>query len=211
MIEVIPGILEKDFDAIKRNIELVEDLVDWVEIDILNNTLYPNDTYNNLEAFKLFSGRVKLAAHIMVTNPIEYIEPLIQNGFTRLIADVGGNNIRDFIYEVKLHETIEVGVALDGPAPLEMVEPYLEAIDTVLLMGIKTGFSGTPFLREVLPKIQKIHTEYKDLPIEVDGGIDKSTAPLVIDNGATRLVSTSYLFWKNRERIEDAIEELKGL
>jgi len=86
----------------------------------------------------------------------------------------------------------------------------LESVDTVLVMTISSGFSGTPFLPQVLPKIRKIHEEYPNLPIEVDGGIGKETAPLVIENGATRLVSTSYLFWKNKDRIAEAIEELKG-
>lgn len=209
MVEVIPGILEKDFDRIKRNIDLVKDYVDWVEIDILDNTLYPNDTYNNLEAFALFKGEVNLAAHLMVADPAKYVESLTRNGFTRLIADMGGYSVREFIDEAKTHH-VQVGVALDGPASLDLVEPLLGEVDTVLLMTVKSGFSGQPFLREVLPKIRKVHEEYPELPIEVDGGIDKQTAPLVIENGATRLVSTSYLFWKNRERIGEAIEELRG-
>ena len=209
MIEIIPGILEKNFDAIKRKVEMVADAVDWVEIDILDSTLYPNDTYNKWDAFKIFSDRVKLAAHLMVRDARKYVVPLVRNGFTRLIADAGGDTVRDFIHQAKMHE-VEVGIALDGPAPLELVEPYLGEVNTVLLMTIKSGFSGQPFLPSVLPKIKKVHDEYPELPIEVDGGISKETAPLVIDNGATRLVSTSYLFWKNKERIEEAIEELKG-
>jgi len=208
-IEVIPGILEKDFNIIKQRVDLVKDYVEWVEIDILDNTLYPNDTYNNWEAFKLFPPKIKRAAHLMVSDPYKYVESLIKNGFTRLIADVAGETVRDFIEATKAHK-IEVGVALDGPSPLELVEPYLGEVDTVLLMTIKSGFSGTSFLKEALPKIRKVHEEYQNLPIEVDGGIDKNTAPLVIQNGATRLVSTSYLFWKNPHRIKEAIEELKN-
>lgn len=209
MIEVIPGILEKTFDEITRKVEKVESLVPWIHIDVLDNTLIKNSTYNNWEAFKVFNGRVKLEAHLMVQNPTSYVEPMVKNGFDRLLAHAEGDSVRDFIEASRIHE-VEVGVVLDGPSPLELVEPFLHEVDTVLIMMYKAGASGQSFQSQHLPKIKKIHEEYQDLPIEVDGGIDKQSAPLVIENGATRLVSTSYLFWKNPDRIAEAIEELKG-
>lgn len=210
MIEVIPGILEKNFDDLQKRLIQVQDKVRWVEIDVLDSTLYPNDTYNShWEALVRWSEHFNLAAHIMCSDPVKYVEPLVKAGFKRLIADVEGETVRDFIMQSRAHE-VEVGIALDGAAPLELVEPYLGEIDTVLIMTINSGVSGSPFLPETLPKIKKIHENYPHLPIEVDGGINKETAPLVIDNGATRLVSTSYLFWKNPDRIAQAIEDLKS-
>ena len=211
MIEIIPspGTSDKTFDEIAKKINQVIGLVDWVEIDVLDNTLYQNVSYNNWDSFRVFKDQIRLAAHLMVADPAKYIEPLIKNGFKRLIADVEGHAVRDFIHECRMHH-VEVGVALNGPSSLQLVEPFLESVDTVLVMTISSGFSGTSFLPETLPKIRKIHEEYPNLPIEVDGGIGKETAPLVIENGATRLVSTSYLFWKNKDRIAEAIEELKG-
>lgn len=209
MIEIIPGILDKAFDEIEKKLALAEGKVDWVEIDILDNTLYPNSTYHaNWEVFLAWQNRVHLAAHLMVSDPAKYVEPLVTNGFQRLIADVGGVSVRDFIQLCRSHN-IEVGVALDGAATLAEVEPFLDEVDTVLVMTINSGLSGQPFLHSTLPKIKKIHEAYPTLPIQVDGGINKETAPLVIGSGATRLISTSYLFWKNPDRIAEAIEELK--
>lgn len=210
MIEIIPGILEKDFDSISAKVEQVENLVDWVQIDILDNTLIKNDTYNNFTAFKSFTGRIQMEAHLMVDNPRKYIGPLIESDFRRLIAHAEAPGIREFLNEARKFE-IEIGVALDGPSPLELVEPYLADVDCVLVMMYKAGASGQPFQPEQLPKIKKIHDEYPDLSIEVDGGIDKQTAVLVRENGATRLVSTSFLFWQNKDRINEAIEELQAL
>lgn len=210
MIEIIPGILDRSFDEIEKKMALVEGKVDWVEIDILDNTLYPNVTYNShWEVFHSWRDRVHLAGHLMVSDPAKYVAELVKNGFKRLIADVGGNTVRDFIQACRTHQ-VEAGVALDGEALLEEVEPYLDAVDTVLVMTINSGGSGTPFLPSSLPKIKKIHEAYPDLPIQVDGGINKETAPLVIGSGATRIISTSYLFWKNPDRIAEAIAELKG-
>lgn len=209
MIEVIPGILEENFDEIVRKIEQVEKLVEWVQIDILDNTLVHNVTYNNWEAFKVFNGRIKLEAHLIVIDPGKYVEPLVKNGFDRLIAHAEGETVRNFIHGARMHHT-EAGIALNASSTLELIEPYLGEIDTALVMMYNAGASGQEFQTEQLPKIRKIHEEYRELPIEVDGGIDKTTAPLVIENGTTRLVSTSYLFWKNPDRIAEAIEELKA-
>jgi ribulose-phosphate 3-epimerase len=209
MIEVIPGILEKSFDEIKHKISLVRDYAPWAHIDVLDGTLVPNTTFNTWNSFKIFDGAIKLEAHLMVAHPELYVADLAANGFDRLIAHVEVDSIREFLVEAK-HHHIERGVALDAPSDLETIEPFLDEVDTVLIMMYKAGASGGEFEREQLPKIRKIHEEYKELPIEVDGGISKETAPLVVNNGATRLVSTSYLFWKNSQRIPEAIEELRA-
>ena len=208
MIEIIPGINEKTFDEIQRQFNSVKNLVDWVQIDVLDNTLIYNDTYNNFEAFRIFNGTVKLEAHLMVAQPENYVQRLVDNGFTRLIAHVEVESIRDFLDKGRSYQ-IELGVALDAPSALELVEPYLGEVDTVLLMMYKAGMSGQAFQVEQLVKIKKIHEDFPKLPIEVDGGINKTTAPLVKENGASRLVSTSFLFWKNPDRLAEAIEELK--
>lgn len=209
MIQILPGILEKTFEEIEKKVKQVEELVDWVHIDVLDNTLIHNVTYNHWPAFRAFDGRVNLEAHLMVADPAKYVDPMATNGFKRLIAHAEANDVREFITKGREYG-IEIGVVLDGPSGLEMIEPYMDDIDTALVMMYKAGASGQAFQHEHLKKVRKIHEEFKILPIEVDGGIAKDTAPLVREAGATRLVSTSYLFWKNAERIAEAIEELKG-
>ena len=207
MAEVIPGINEKEFDQVTRKLELVIGSVDWVHIDIEDNTLVPLVTYNNPASFKMYSSRVHLEAHLMVSDPLKYVPPFAEAGFKRLIAHVEGDTIREFIESAKEHE-VEVGVALDGPSPIELVEPYLDQVDLVLVVTGNIGPSGTPFRQDTLPKIRAIHEEYKDLPIAVDIGINKETAPQVVDNGASRLISTSYLF-KEPDLFHERLEELK--
>jgi ribulose-phosphate 3-epimerase len=208
MIEIIPGILEKDFSEIKKKMDLVIGLVDWVQIDILDNTLINLDTYNNWEDFRIFTHQINIEAHLMVSDPEKDGIPLVKNGFKRLVAHVEGNTLRDFLNLAKAHE-VETGVALDSPTPVETVEPFLEEIDVILVMMYKAGPSGQTFMPQNLLKIKKIHAAYPNLAIEVDGGIDDKTAPLVVENGATRLVSTSFLYWKNQNNIKEAIEKLQ--
>lgn len=209
MVEVIPGINEKSFDEVSRKLELVIGSVPWVHIDIEDNTLVDIVTYNNPASFKAYASRIQLEAHLMVSDPQKYVKPFVDAGFRRLIAHVEGDTIREFV-DTACGYQVEVGVALDGPSRLELVEPFLDEVDCVLVMTGNIGPSGTPFLQETLPKIRVIHEEYKDLPIAVDIGITKETAPLAIENGASRLVSTTYLF-KEPEFFHDRLEELESL
>ncbi len=210
MIDIIPGILEKDFDKALDKINLVRGIVNWLQIDILDNTLIPNTTFREFGAFREIAKEFNLEAHLMVADPAKYVAPLAKAGFKRLIAQVEGDTVREFIEAARLHEGVEVGVAIDAPTKLEVIEPYLEIVDSALVMMYPMGFSGQTFQPAQLVKIKAIKSAYKDLPIEVDGGIDKDTAPLCIGAGATRLVSTSFLFWKNADRIAQAIEELRS-
>ncbi len=210
MIEVIPGILEKDFAEIEKKIGLVTELVDWVQIDFADNTLVPNETFLKFDQFGSLIAtypNLSFEAHLMVDYPEKYIRPLVDAGFKRLIAHVEANDPRQFL-EALEYESVEVGLAIDGTTELEQLEPFLDAIDVALVMTIEAGASGEPFLPETVEKIKTIHQDFPDLPIEVDGGINEQTAKLVKEAGATRIVSTSYLF-KDPKNIAAAIERLK--
>jgi ribulose-phosphate 3-epimerase len=213
MVDVIPGVLEKEWKPIEEKLLLVAPHVSWVQVDIADNTLVPNATFSDFSYFsppKLLRclEHLSFEAHLMVASPEKYITPLADGGFKRLIAHVECHDPRLFLEQAK-YEHVEVGIAIDGPTELEQAEPFLDQIDVVLVMSIEAGFSGQSFMIETVDKIKKIHENYPDLPIEVDGGINDQTARIVREAGATRLVSTSYLF-KNPEAIAKSVAQLKG-
>jgi ribulose-phosphate 3-epimerase len=144
----------------------------------------------------------------MVANPEKYIKPLADAGFKRVIAHVEAHDPRIFLEQAK-YEHIEVGIAIDGPTELEQVEPFLDQVDMVLVMTIEAGFSGQEFMIDTVEKIKTIHEHFPDLPIEVDGGINDKSGKIAAEAGATRLVSTSFLF-KHPDGIATAIEQLKN-
>jgi len=213
MIDIIPGILEHEWKPIEDKLLVVAPFVPWVQIDVMDNTLVPNTTFldfSNFSPSKLLPQLTHLSfeAHMMVAHPEKYIKPLADAGFKRLIAHVECHDPRLFLDQVK-YEHVEAGMAIDGSTEFEQIEPFLEEIDFVLVLTIEAGFSGQEFMPETLEKIKKIHENFPDLPIEVDGGINPKTAGLVIDAGATRLISTTYLF-KNPESVAQSIAALKG-
>jgi ribulose-phosphate 3-epimerase len=207
MTDIIPGILEKEWPMIENRLNLVLGIAQTVQIDIADNTLVPNETLLDFTNFMRYSDKFALEAHLMVVNPSKYIKPLADAGFKRLIAHVESQDPREFLKFAE-YEDVEVGLALDGATEIEQVEPFLEEIDVLLIMTIEAGFSGQPFMVETVEKIKTIHQNFPDLPIEVDGGINAETAKIVVDAGASRLVSTSFLY-KDPANIAATIEKLK--
>ena len=208
MVEIIPGILEKEWEMIEERLRLVTGLVEWVQIGFADNTMVPNTTFLDFSRFSLLPQSPQLEAHLMVSQPEKYIKAAADAGFKRLIAHVEAHDPRVFLDQVK-YEHVEVGIGIDGPTEFETVEPFLEEVDFVEVMMVEAGFSGGAFLPECVEKIKSIRSYLPDVPIEVSGGMTDKTARLVREAGATRLVANSFLF-KSPANIRAALESLKG-
>lgn len=208
MVEIIPDVgTLTNWSDIENRLNLVVGLAEWVHVDFADNTIVPNTTFLDFAKYAPFAKKISLEAHLMVASPEKYIKSLVDAGFKRLIAHVEAHDPRLFFDQVK-YEHVETGIAIDAPTDFEAVEPFLEEADCVLVMMYEAGFSGQKFQPEQMEKIKSIHSYLPDLPIEVDGGIDDKTARLVKEAGATRLVSTTYLF-QDPANIAATIERLK--
>jgi ribulose-phosphate 3-epimerase len=212
MIDIIAGIgiTEATIKEISDKVALVAPYLSWIQIDISDGTLVPHKTVINPSEYKsLISSFPNLSfeAHLMLASPEKYLRDLSLAGFKRIIVQTEASDIRLFLDEAK-YESIEVGVSLDGPTEIEQIEPFLDNVDFIQIMTIEMGDSGRPFLPETVEKIKQIHENLPDLPIEVDGGMNEQTAKLVSESGATRIVTTSYIF-KNPIAIGNAIKSLQ--
>lgn len=210
MIEIIPGIQEDSFSKIEEKIRQVEPYVSWVQIDVCDKTLTDNESFRDPTPFKSLKSKLNLEVHLMFTHPLGVVEAWVKAGFKRLIGHVEIQNPQEFIGKGKA-QGVEIGLVLDGPTEVSKIVPFLSKIDQVTIMMYKAGRSGQKFQKENLEKIKFIHQNWPNLPIEVDGGINAETAKLVKEAGATRLISTSFLFWQNRENLGQAIEILKSV
>lgn len=224
-VEVIPGILDQDFAEIERKIRLVEPYVSWVQIDVLDGSLFNNSNFHEAKPFADLDTQLLMEAHLMVKNPAQYVASFFAAGFKRFIGHLEAfdheqsraaqakgftpeENVYDFLHEVRSFGA-EVGLALDLPTPVEEVFPHLDSLDQVLIMTIPTGKSGQSFHEEALEKIKKIRETDPHIHIEVDGGINPETAKRAVAAGATRLAVTSAIFKK--DDIKGAIDDLKNI
>lgn len=205
--QIIPGIQEATFPEIEKRIHLVEPYVKWVQIDVTDKTLTTNESFRDPKPFKNLKTKVNLEIHLMTKNAAEKAQEWIDAGFKRIIAHVEIDSPQKYINNIK--GKAEVGLALDGPTPIEAILPYISQIDSVLIMMYKAGPSGQKFQPEQLEKIRILHQRNPDLPIEVDGGTNLETIRETEKAGAIRFVATSAIF--RSDNIKEAIEKLQGI
>jgi len=208
MFEVIPGILEKEWDSIEKKIKLVFPFARTVHIDLLDGEFAPNSTFLDPKPFKKYSDDIFLELHMMVDNPVEYLKPWADAGFKRFIGHIEKMpDQAEFVTQAKLFG--EVGLALDGPTPLEELKVPLEDLDNLLFMTIEAGFSGQEFNPQYLEKIKKVREKSETIPIEVDGGINDLTIVLAKNSGVTRFAATSFIY--NSGNSEEQFRKLQRL
>lgn len=209
MVDVIPNIgLYTDWSVIEERLNLVIPYAAWAQVDFCDNTWIPATTFLDFAKFKDISEKISLEAHLMVASPEKYLKAVVDAGFKRIVVHVEAHDPRLF-FEQAEYEHVEVGIAIDGTTEFEQVEPFLEQADFVHVMTVEAGVSGGTFLPEAVEKIRSIHSYLPDLPIEVDGGITPQTARAVIDAGATRVVSSNFIF-QDPAMVSHAIEALKN-
>lgn len=212
MVDVTPAIFTDDFEVLKNSITALSAHSGWIQIDLSDGTMVPAKTVFQLDQLaKLvqFAPSVSFEAHLMVDNPVKYLKQLVDVGFKRVIAQVECSDPRQFLEEAKL-ESVEVGLALDGSSEVDILEPFMEEIDLLVIMTIEAGSSDSPFLPESIEKIKSIRHHFPDLAIAAEGDIDTRNAKLLSDAGVTRLVVSSDILLKDPGILSQTLAALQG-
>lgn len=213
-MDVIPAIFENDIKEAERKLALVASRAAWVQIDIADSTLVTATTLHDLGSLsallKPYKNKdVKFEAHLIVKQPELYLKMLEEAGFSRVIAHIECADPRVFFSEGRSFD-FELSLALDTDTEATALEPFLEEIDCLLILSAETGMDGREFEIESIDKIKAIRRQLPDLPIEIEGGMTPETAKIAKDAGATRIVSTSYLF-SDPIKILDHLEKLQSI
>lgn len=219
MVEIIPAILEKDWEEVENKLNLVEGLTPYVQIDITDGNLTPEASWDNAEQLKFFmdNNRPSFSVEIdlMTTDQELQIQQWVGAGASRLIFHFEALSSPGVIFEILEGlemempdaKKVEVGFALNVTTPIEDVYPWLDKINLVQLMGIdKIGFQGQPFDERVLDNIKALRKKSPNTIISIDGGVNFESAPKLIKAGANILISGSSIFKKG-----DILENIEKL
>lgn len=182
---------------------------DYIHIDIMDGKFVSNKTWTTSEVKKFTSySTLPLEVHLMVNNPSKYIEDYaLMNTSIIIFHYEAVKDINEMINKVKLYG-LKVGIAINPETNINVLIPYLNMIDEVLIMSVHPGKSGQSFIEESLEKISVLKNiilerNYKTI-ISVDGGINNETGLLCKDAGVDELVSASYIH-------KDIINNIKTL
>lgn len=209
VIKISPSLLSCDFTCMGEESDAMKTAgADMLHLDIMDGHFVPNITFGPpVVAALRKTSTLPFDVHLMITNPFDYIDAFAKAGASIITFHVeSDSDINETISKIKANG-IGCGLVLKPETPVSGLEKYLPDLNMVLVMTVEPGFGGQKFMPDMLRKIERIRSLAPDLDIEVDGGIDATTAPLVVNAGANVLVAGSALFSQPDYRL--AIEKLR--
>ena len=209
-----PSILAADFSRLGEHVSAAEQGgSDRIHIDVMDGHFVPNISMGMpiIKSLRKVTG-LTLETHLMITDPNLFLSDFANAGSDTIIVHwEGNNNLHRTVHMVKLLNK-RIGLAINPATPAMMLEEILPDLDQVLIMTVDPGFGHQHFLSSTLNKIQQVSRLIKRLnpvcELEVDGGIDATTAPMCVTAGANVLVAGTAIFG-NDIGVVRGMEQLK--
>jgi ribulose-phosphate 3-epimerase len=214
-VKLAPSILAADFARLGQQVaEAEQSGADRIHVDVMDGHFVPNLSMGPAVVQSLRRvTRLPLETHLMISDPDFFLDEFAAAGSDSFLVHWEGNN--------NLHRTVQriralgkrAAVAINPATPGAVLEEIVQELDQVLVMTVNPGFGHQQFIRATLPKIERVRELVErrkpGCDVEVDGGIDATTAPLVIRAGATVLVAGSSIFG-DRDGVATAMKRLRA-
>tara|TARA_B100001057_G_scaffold148148_1_gene148085 strand:- start:1079 stop:1717 length:639 start_codon:yes stop_codon:yes gene_type:complete len=208
MIKTSISILDCDFNNLEREINKINlSNADLIHIDIMDGFFVSNNTTEKFDMGKLSKySKKKFDVHLMVDNPEDHIEKYIKplTEYISIHIESKGD-ISKSLNKIK-NNNIKAGLAINPDTKISDLYQYIKLIDMVIIMSVYPGKGGQKFIENTFDRVEMLRKSSKNIDISVDGGVSSLNSYNLISNGASTLVSGSFLM--KSENINNSIKNM---
>lgn len=211
-----PSILSADFKILGEEIRLTEKGgAKYLHFDVMDGMFVPNISFGVPVLASIKDGTSQVMdAHLMVTEPIRYVEAFAQAGADIITVHYEAcEDLQATLDKIKACG-VKIGLSIKPKTPVSVIAPVLEQLDMVLVMSVEPGFGGQKLIPDCLDKAAEIRRMIEkkglDIDIQMDGGIDISNVQTVLDAGVNVVVAGSAIFKDTKKNTEGFMEILNA-
>jgi ribulose-phosphate 3-epimerase len=197
LIRIVPSILSADLSRLGQQVEEAAAAgADRIQVDVMDGHFVPNLTFGPdvVKAVKRSAPRLPVEVHLMVERPEQYVDMFTEAGADYVLVQVESTYSLWRTVTSIAEAGARPGLVLNPATPVETLREIAAEVSMVNVMTVEPGFGGQRFIASSPDKIRRVRDVAPGLDIEVDGGIDAHTAPLVVEAGASLLVAGSSVF-----------------